>query len=63
MSYYIFQATGCGAGYNTTNPNVLLNEITAVQTVPEPGTWAMMLLGSVGLGLAFRQSRRKVSFA
>jgi PEP-CTERM motif len=30
--------------------------------VPEPSTWAMMLLGFVGLGFAFR-SRRKVSFA
>jgi hypothetical protein len=26
-------------------------------------TWAMMLLGFAGLGFAFRQSRRKVSFA
>jgi PEP-CTERM motif len=32
-------------------------------TVPEPATWAMMLLGFAGLGFAFRQSRRKVSFA
>ena len=31
--------------------------------VPEPSTWAMMLLGFTGLGFAFRQSRRKVSFA
>ena len=31
--------------------------------VPEPSTWAMMLLGFIGLGVAFRQSRRKVSFA
>jgi hypothetical protein len=29
--------------------------------VPEPSTWAMMLIGFVGLGFAFRQ--RKVSFA
>jgi hypothetical protein len=36
---------------------------TAVPTVPEPATWAMMLLGFAGLGFAFRQSRRKVSFA
>ena len=28
--------------------------------VPEPSTWAMMLIGFVGLGFAFRQSRRKV---
>jgi hypothetical protein len=31
--------------------------------VPEPSTWAMMLLGFAGLGFAFRQTRRKVSFA
>jgi hypothetical protein len=31
--------------------------------VPEPATWGMMLLGFAGLGFAFRQSRRKVSFA
>jgi hypothetical protein len=31
--------------------------------VPEPSTWAMMLLGFAGLGFAFRQSRRKVSMA
>jgi hypothetical protein len=35
----------------------------AVSSVPEPSTWAMMLLGFGGLGFAFRQSRRKVSFA
>jgi hypothetical protein len=31
--------------------------------VPEPATWAMMLIGFAGLGFAFRHSRRKVSFA
>jgi hypothetical protein len=31
--------------------------------VPESSTWAMMLLGFLGLGFAFRQSRRKVAFA
>jgi hypothetical protein len=31
--------------------------------VPEPSTWVMMLLGFAGLGFAFRQSRRKISFA
>jgi hypothetical protein len=36
---------------------------TAVAAVPEPATWGMMLLGFVGLGFAFRQHRRKVSFA
>ena len=32
-------------------------------TVPEPSTWAMMMIGFAGLGFAFRQSRRKVSMA
>jgi hypothetical protein len=31
--------------------------------VPEPSTWAMMLIGFAGLGFAFRRSRRKVSMA
>jgi hypothetical protein len=31
--------------------------------VPEPATWAMMLIGFAGLGFAFRQSRRRMSFA
>jgi hypothetical protein len=35
----------------------------AVTAVPEPATWAMMLLGFAGLGFAFRQSRRKASMA
>ena len=35
----------------------------AISAVPEPATWAMMLIGFAGLGFAFRQSRRKVSFA
>jgi hypothetical protein len=35
----------------------------SISAVPEPSTWAMMLLGFLGLGFAFRQSRRKVSFA
>jgi hypothetical protein len=35
----------------------------AVAGVPEPSTWAMMLLGFAGLGFAFRQSRRRETFA
>jgi hypothetical protein len=40
-----------------------INNVVIGSGVPEPGTWAMMLLGFAGLGFAFRQSRRKVSFA
>jgi hypothetical protein len=36
---------------------------TAVAAVPEPSTWAMMFLGFVGLAFAFKNKRRKVSFA
>ena len=57
--YYFKENTASGA----TLDNVLLAEVSGVAAVPEPGTWAMMLLGFVGLGFAFRQSRRKVSFA
>jgi hypothetical protein len=39
--------------------NVLLSQMTAVCAVPEPSTWAMVLLGFAGLGFAFWQSRRK----
>lgn len=57
--YYFKEDTSTGA----TLDNVLLAEVSGVAAVPEPATWAMMLLGFVGLGFAFRQSRRKVSFA
>jgi len=57
--YYFKEDTSTGLPAD----NVLLAEVSGVAAVPEPGTWAMMLLGFVGLGFAFRQSRRKVSFA
>jgi hypothetical protein len=34
-----------------------------LSAVPEPSTWAMMLIGFAGLGFAFHRSRRKPSFA
>ena len=50
------------ADLNATN-NTAVNFDIAAPGVPEPATWGMMLLGFVGLGFAFRQSRRKVAFA
>jgi PEP-CTERM motif len=41
----------------------LADPIGPISEVPEPSTWALMLLGFAGLGFAFRRSRRKVSFA
>jgi hypothetical protein len=38
-------------------------DFTPNAAVPEPSTWAMMLLGFAGLGFAFRQSRRKMLLA
>jgi PEP-CTERM motif len=54
FAFYNFQAT---AG------NVLVASVSGVSAVPEPSTWAMMLIGFAGLGFAFRQSRRRVSMA
>jgi hypothetical protein len=54
FAFYNFEAT---AG------DVLVASVSGVSAVPEPATWGMMLLGFAGLGFAFRQSRRKVSFA
>jgi hypothetical protein len=51
---------GTGAGAST---QVLTNFSYTTSAVPEPSTWAMLLLGFAGLGFVFKQSRRKVSFA
>jgi len=48
---------------NGSNAQFYVSGLSFTPGVPEPSTWAMMLLGFVGLGFAFRQSRRKVSFA
>jgi PEP-CTERM motif len=60
-----FIAPGCcstsdGAGESGV---VQIGAASVTPGVPEPATWAMMLLGFAGLGFAFRRSRRKVSFA
>ena len=36
----------------------LLDNVTLFQAVPEPASWALMLLGFGGLGLALRSSRK-----
>jgi hypothetical protein len=48
---------------NGNNAAFYVSGLSFTPGVPEPATWGMMLLGFVGLGFAFRQSRRKVSFA
>jgi len=54
-----------GDALTTTNENLVLNAFgtyTLSPTIPEPSTWAMMLLGFAGLGYAgYRGSPRAVS--
>lgn len=38
-------------------------DVTALSTVPEPSTWAMMILGFGGLGIAMRSRRRQAAAA
>ena len=46
-----------------TSPDFVLN-VNGVTTVPEPSTWATMLLGFAGLGFAgYRASRRSAAAA
>jgi PEP-CTERM motif len=55
-----------GDSLTTTNLNLVLNAIDTYTiapppptAIPEPSTWAMMVLGFVGLGFAgYRVSRR-----
>jgi hypothetical protein len=51
-------ADGCGDGCAA---NVLLASFDATSAVPEPATWAMMILGFLGVGLMGRRKRRKDS--
>jgi hypothetical protein len=37
----------------------IIADPNVVPGVPEPSTWAMMLIGFAGLSFAFRRSRRK----
>jgi hypothetical protein len=55
-----FIATANSGALFETGPG---NSITLQAAVPEPATWAMMLLGFVGLAFAFRQRRRMVGMA
>jgi PEP-CTERM motif len=55
---------GWGANGGSAFINPTSDQIGTPSAVPEPSTWAMMLIGFCGLSFAcFRQSRRKVSFA
>lgn len=40
-------------------PFALVSNVSLTDAVPEPSTWAMMLLGLGAVGLAARQRRRR----
>jgi len=47
-------------GGTTTGGGGQAGSMTFFQAVPEPGTWALMLLGFGGIGMAMRRRRRPV---
>ena len=52
-------------GANTGDQGLFNNQhLFTTGTVPEPSTWAMMLIGFAGLGFAgFRRAKSKPAFA
>jgi hypothetical protein len=56
--YYDFYSLGTGG--NAAPGNVLLGGLV-LTAVPEPGTWAMMLLGFGAVGAALRRNRKKLA--
>ena len=54
---YLFDFGTTGASSVNVGVNGFSNGVT-VPPVPEPGTWAMMLLGFGGIGMAMRRRRR-----
>ena len=59
-SYATFTFTGADQLFNalqitSTSPAAELDDLTINSAVPEPGTWAMMLLGFAGIGYSMRR--------
>ena len=57
--YYDFYSLGTFG--NGAPGNVLLGGLALTPSVPEPGTWAMMLLGFGAVGAAMRRNRKKLA--
>jgi len=52
-----------GTPYGGSDTAFVAGDWTTTQTVPEPSTWTLMLLGFAGLGFAGYRSRKAVSVA
>jgi hypothetical protein len=73
FSKIVFSEVNSGGGYESDNQTVghylttgsgtVVPLVDSVVGVPEPSTWAMMLIGFVGLGFAGRRARRGASAA
>lgn len=73
FSKIVFNEVNYGGGYEsdnhtvgrylTTGQGTLVPLVNSVSAVPELSTWAMMLVGFAGLGLAGHRARRSVSAA
>jgi hypothetical protein len=65
FKFYQFTTPGtCAPEADCTFGNVLLHDFSATTTaVPEPATWAMMLIGIGGLGASLRASRKSAGAA
>jgi PEP-CTERM motif len=56
-------AGSCGETESGAPPFALIDSVSLGSSVPEPSTWAMMLLGFAGLGYAGLRSRRRSSIS
>ncbi len=52
-----------GTGTQGAPPFALLDGVTVTQGVPEPATWAMMMVGFGALGVMLRRRRRELTVA